>query len=134
MPGSDLVRELLDSLNRRDLDGVVATLHPDVEWFDQAAIPTEEPHRGTVAVRAHFQTWLDSWEELSYEIEELIEDGDQIVLMLNRRARPTAGGDEVADRAAYVVAIQGDKIGSFAGYSTRDAAIEGAGLKDPHTA
>lgn len=134
MTGSGLVTALLDALNRRDLDGVVATLDPDVEWFDQAAIPGEDIHRGTAAVRAHFQTWLDAWESLTYDIEELIEDGDQIVLMLTRRAVPTGGGDEVADRAAYVVAIGDGRIRSFAGYSTRDAAIAGAGLKDPRTA
>jgi ketosteroid isomerase-like protein len=128
---ADLVRIGFDALSRRDLDTWRSLMHPQVEWHDQAAMPGSQPHGGVDAVAAEMERWLGNWHDLSYEIQELIEDGDEIVVVVRRSGRRTPEDDLSVDVAAYVILVEDGKLRRFTGYSDRESAVRGGGLRLP---
>src|SRR4051812_26568572 len=76
-----------------DRDVFQETLHPDIVWF-----PFEDNHTPSHGIEAAMRVrdgWLDSWEEMHAEIEDLVEQGDSVVASTHVRARGRASGVEV---------------------------------------
>lgn len=124
----DLVRRGFELLSARRMDEFYELLHADVVWRDQAAIPGPGVHWGNEAVRRHFDTWVSVWQELDYELEELIDDEDRVIAVARRRGREEDGSAPVEDRAAYVISVRDELIIGITGYSDRAAAISRGGL------
>jgi hypothetical protein len=64
------------------------TLDPAVEWF-----PIEEnrtPTRGIEAAMANRNAWLETWDEHRLELEEVVEQGDDVVALVHISARGAA--------------------------------------------
>jgi ketosteroid isomerase-like protein len=94
----EIVRELVDAVNRRDLDAFVACLRPDVEWEENPDIPRL---RGVYRGRAEVREWveeafLEVWESFHIEGEEITEaSGGRLLLglLLTARGRGQRRGD-----------------------------------------
>src|SRR3954465_10490693 len=72
----ELVEEWISSFEG-DADAFQATLHPEIEWF-----PFEDNHTrfygidGAMRIR---NSWLDTWDEMRADLEEVVEGGDSVV-------------------------------------------------------
>lgn len=66
-----------------DLDGVVADLHPDIEWQQAQGLPHGGVYHGVGAVRVNIFEPLDAewWEEFSAEPSEFLDAGDDVVVL-----------------------------------------------------
>lgn len=72
----------VEAWNRRDMDGVTATLAEDVIWVVGGRIPgSDDAYQGRHEVLRFFEQFREPWEEISVEILDVIEDReDQIVV------------------------------------------------------
>jgi ketosteroid isomerase-like protein len=127
----DVVRRAIDAFNRGDLDSAAAAdfCDPDVEFHEDPDFPDGGVHRGTKAIEAHFQQFLDSFEDLRFEIEEVIDVGAQVVV--NRQhARGHESGAKEEMRNAWVFEFRDEKIVRITPYWDRSQALEAAGLRE----
>jgi ketosteroid isomerase-like protein len=83
----------VDAWNRRDVDTVMESFTEDVVWRTGGQIPDiESVYKGHEGVRRFFSQFVDPWEEISIEIEDVIEDReDQIVVLVSFHARGREG-------------------------------------------
>jgi ketosteroid isomerase-like protein len=58
--GVELVRVIIDALNRRDVDGMLAHMDPDFEWRPLEASPVARVYRGREQVRRYVEDWLST--------------------------------------------------------------------------
>lgn len=72
-----------EAFARDDMDAVLADMHPDIEWHQAQGLPHGGTYRGLDEVRRNIFDPLDRdwWEEFVVEPEELIEAGDQCVVL-----------------------------------------------------
>jgi ketosteroid isomerase-like protein len=129
----EVVLESLDAANRRDLDGLVATLSPDVEWEDAAFF--SEPtriYRGRAEVRKWFDRVItEPWEGFHIEVEEITEatrDGVLLGALLTTRGK--GSGVETKLRGWFVLWVANGKITKRQVLLDRDEALEAAGLRE----
>ena len=96
-----LTRRQFEAVNRRDLDAVMSFCPSDgVYDVSPSGLGTFE---GQVAVRGFIKDWWDSFEELRFEVEEVLDLGHGIVLAVAEQdARPVASPGRVRRREAYV--------------------------------
>jgi SnoaL-like domain len=66
-----VVREGYDAFNRGNIEGVVATLDPDIEWWPAADEPITQPYRGHDGYRSLVAEIRDYVPDLQAEIEEV---------------------------------------------------------------
>lgn len=112
-----------EALNHGDIDGALAVLAPDVEWHESAALPDAGVFRGRDAVRAFLEQFLESWQELHQEIEEVVVEGDRAALMIHLTARGRGSGAQVDARYAHVWTLRDAEGVRVDAYDDRAAAL-----------
>jgi ketosteroid isomerase-like protein len=104
-------------------------LHPEIEWY-----PIEENNTPSYGVDAAVQNrnqWLDTWGEHQLDVEEVIEEGDSVVLLIHILARGKGSGVEVDVRFYAQFKVRDDKVVYIFDHEDRRAALEAAGLREP---
>jgi ketosteroid isomerase-like protein len=120
---ADVVQRWLSSFDS-DADAFRETLHPDLEWF-----PFEDNHspsygiEGGMRVRSH---WLESWEDMSAELEEIVEKGDGLVASIYVKARGKSSGVEVEVRLYMHFKLRDGRIVYVYEHQDRAEALEAA--------
>jgi ketosteroid isomerase-like protein len=123
----------IDATNSRDSDAFVADLQPDVEWEESGdTFPgLHGIYRGWAEVREWFEEAFGSlWESSHTQVEEIIEAGDERVLLgFLRTARGRASGAETKVRGWNVFWFAHGKIARREGpFWDRNEALEAVGL------
>jgi ketosteroid isomerase-like protein len=111
-----------------DTDAFRDTLHPEIEWF-----PIEKerkPSKGVEACMWDRNQWLDTWDEHSFDVEEVIEGGDDVVALVHLTGRGKASGVEVDVRFYAQIKVRDGKVVYIYDHEDRVAALEAAGLSE----
>src|SRR4051812_29753978 len=91
-------RRFMETFEAPD-DAFAEAFDPDVVWH-----PIEEnrmPLHGIEAAVRNRNAWLDTWEEHRVDVDEVVEDGDDVVVSVHIRARGKGSGLET-DLLFYV--------------------------------
>jgi ketosteroid isomerase-like protein len=100
--------------------------HPDV-----VLNPTDEaPSSGFGAMRSDMERWASAFDELTVTFEEIIDAGDQVVVVAHHRGRGQKSGVKVDTRFYEVYTVHEGKVSRVDEYIERDDALEAAGLRE----
>jgi ketosteroid isomerase-like protein len=130
-----IVREAFDFEARHDaraLDGY----DPEVE-MDFSASPfadfmaTAGRLQGLGEVQSTFRDWYEAFENVEADLDELIDAGEQVIVVFTYRGRGRASGAEVEwkQMAGLWTFLEG-KVVRVAWLRTREHALEAAGLRN----
>jgi hypothetical protein len=111
-----------------DTDIFRSSLHPEIEWF-----PIEEDHTPTYGVEGAMRLrneWLDTWDEHRVDLEDVIEEGESVVVLATVTARGKASGVEVNLRVHYQFKVRDDKVVYLYEHEDRQEALAAAGLSE----
>jgi ketosteroid isomerase-like protein len=103
------------------------------EIFDPNVVmnPSDEgPSYGFDAMRADYERWASVFEELSVTIEEIIDAGDQIVVVAHHEGRGRKSGVKVDTRFYEVYTVHEGKVSRVDEFTERAEALEAAGLQE----
>jgi ketosteroid isomerase-like protein len=129
----EVVRKAIEAFNRRDVEGVVADVSPDVEWEDSMFWSgTVRTYRGKEGLREWMNQVLEPWESLHVELEEITEaPNDRVFYGLYLTGRGKGSGiDPPGERAWTVVWFANGKVTRRKAFLERDEALEAAGLRE----
>jgi ketosteroid isomerase-like protein len=98
MSSVDLVSQSYEAFARGDLDAVVASMHPDIEWHQAQGLPHGGVYHGIDEVRRNVFDPLDRdwWDEFVVTPEEFV-DADPNVVVLGRYRGIARGTGKVLD-------------------------------------
>ena len=127
-----IIRALSDAFNRRDYKAVLDSIDPEVEWHPPPDIPNAGIAIGHDALIANFQDWFGAWEDYRSEPEEVLDGGeDTVVLCARESARGKGSGIEVRSRRVFgVFQLRAGKVVRQQAYLDRAEALRAAGLHD----
>src|SRR4051794_21564543 len=125
----EIVRRVYDALNQGDWDAVFRDAHPDFEVTTQRG-PDAGTHRRREGVQGFGADYLEAFDSMVFEPEEVIENGDQVVVVVTRRARPRGGSLDVVVRNGHLWTVRGGKILSMKSFPDPAKAIEAVGLSE----
>jgi ketosteroid isomerase-like protein len=127
-PEVDLVSLVGDEELFAQLRAVLApSVDPEVEsvaiWQGGAT------HTGVDGLREMWRDWLQPWTAYHVSVEELIDAGDSVVVLVQDRGRRDDTDAEVEIRAGSVWEFRGGRIVRVQFLGTQDEALEAAGLR-----
>jgi uncharacterized protein len=129
----EIVRRGYEAWNRRDFDQVLEDADPEIEWtFAGAAaqFPGTDPvYRGHDGVRRFWQTFIEPWEQVKVEVEELRDSGDLVVAPVRFQA-VARDGLKVDAPFVHVFTFRGSRVVRFEAFAERKEAFEAAGLSE----
>jgi ketosteroid isomerase-like protein len=104
-----IVRGAIDSVNAGDLEALVRLTTPDFEYDISR---TESPLRGVYPRNRLLRVmteFIEPWQSYHYEIHELIDAGDHVVVDFTTHFTGR-GGIEVKGDATWVWTLRGERI------------------------
>jgi ketosteroid isomerase-like protein len=127
----EVVKAALDAWPR-GLDALAEYWTDDIDHRAiEGALDDRGPMHGKEAVRDYLQDWLDMFDDFTVEPVELIDAGDdQVVGVLRVSGRAKLSRVETDLTYAVVYTIRDGKIARGREYTTRNEALEAAGLRE----
>jgi ketosteroid isomerase-like protein len=114
-----------------DWEPFLETIHPEIEWFPHDLFPEQEVVHGRDGVRARFKLMWQDFEQIEFEPEEIIDAGDDtFIVRLYISARGKGSEVEVENRVYQVMRYRADMLVRLNWYSTREEALEVAGISE----
>jgi ketosteroid isomerase-like protein len=129
----EIVRGAYEAWNQRDFDRALESADPEIEWtFAEASahLPgAEGVYHGHEGVRRFWETFIDPWEQVNIEVDELRDSGDVVVALIRFQA---VGRDGLKVEApfAHVYNFRGSKVIRFEAFLDPMEALEAAGLRE----
>jgi len=127
-PEVDLAQVLRDDALAEALLGAMAPfMHLDFEAVARTSL--ERPSgAGLQGLREIWLEWLAPWESYRVEVEDVIDAGDQALVLIRDFGRQEGSHAEVSITAGAVWTVRGGRIARVEFYSDRAEAFKAAGL------
>ena len=128
----EVVQRGLAAFARNDPDGVKASLHPDATWAPAlGGLTTKSVYRGAEAIcQLLFEEVPTVLEDFSAEIRDLDAAGDAVMTTARFSGRSKSTGLGVEQTFFHVYRVRDGKIVEMHGFTTREEALEAAGLSE----
>ena len=125
----EIVRAVVDALNRSDLEAALKDFASDFEFDFSRAVG---PLRGVFKLdqmRVFLDEFFGLWEAVRFEVDELVEAGEQVAMSSTNYHRGR-DGIEITVRPAGVWTIRDGRIVHFRMYQEWQEALEAVGLSE----
>ena len=126
---ADLVRRALAFASApRDAitdDALAEVYAPDVVIDMAGRVFNPKTYRGYDGLREYREDLYETWDEVVFEAEEFIEEGDRVAAISRMRGRGRGSGIPIDERAAGIWTIRAGRIvhSRFLGAMSRDEAL-----------
>lgn len=127
LAGAQLVREIVECLNRGDVDGMLARMHPDFEWTPLEPSPIASVSRGHEQVRRYVEDWLATFDDLRLDLEEPTEADGVVIVPVHAHGRGRASGLALDTRFCQVWTVRDGVATAMKEYATREEALTALG-------
>ena len=109
---TDQLREGYEAYGRGDLEAAMQNWADDIQWENPEApqLPNPGTLNGKEAVAAALMEIPNYWESFSVTPDELIEQGDTVVVLGHTEAKAKETGKEVKVPFVHVWRFDGDKV------------------------
>jgi ketosteroid isomerase-like protein len=121
--GVELVRGIIQALNRGDLDEMLGRMHPDFEWRPLETSPVARVYRGREQVRRYVEDWLGTFQSLRVELEDPTQVGDRLVVEVRGHGRGRASGVQLETRFCQVWTLRSGMAVAMEEHATREQAL-----------
>jgi ketosteroid isomerase-like protein len=125
----EIVRRHMDAYLSGDNEAALAAYDPEVQ-FDASLRPEGRIYHGRNGVAEAMRVWSGTWEDWKVEVEEIIDAGDQVLLVSRESGRGKGSGIEIDQQVFVVFTLRDGKIVRWKGFVDRDRALEAAGLSE----
>jgi ketosteroid isomerase-like protein len=132
----EIVRRLYNAVAERDSETVLSIYHPEVVWDHThntelaGLMGGQTLFHGHEGVRRWSRDFYEAWDDVEAELEDLVDAGDEVVVVLNYRGRGRVSGIEVGlTRMAGVLTIRDEQIVRAVWYRDGAEALRAAGIE-----
>jgi ketosteroid isomerase-like protein len=112
-----------------DLRGLFDLFDDYIVWDNRAhsGVDRAEPIFGKQAVMADVRKWIGTWSDFTFEVEELIDAGDSVVLVLHERGQGRGSGAPMEHHYCAIWTFRHGRIIRGEAYATKAEALEALG-------
>jgi ketosteroid isomerase-like protein len=120
------------ALQRGDFEAALGSFYdPDVEWHGAAGgLDEGRVARGRTEVVEAFRDYYDTWERLELRPEEIIDTGDELIVLVHEVARGRKSGVVMETDTAAISTLHEGRVIQVRNYLDRSQALEAAGLQE----
>jgi ketosteroid isomerase-like protein len=130
----EIVLELVEGFRRRQHERAFELYDPEIEWdasgFTEFIPDIAGVYHGHDGVRAFWRQWLSAWSDLHFEVQDVVDGGDDVVLLLHNQEQwgRHSGISIEMPPYAMVFTIRGGKVVRWRAYPDQQSALEAVGL------
>ena len=121
----DVVRSAYEAFGRGDIDALLATLDPAVEWISPGPgdLPTAGTRRGWDEVRQFFGIIGEMYEFQRFEPKTFIAQGDHVIVLGDETVTLKATGKLITESWAHHMTLKNGKVVAFREFLDTSATV-----------
>ena len=121
------MRQGIEAMNRRDIDGALQVMDPEVR-FEHRLAALEGSFVGVEGVKGWFENLLQHFDSWRIDCPDIRDLGGEVLALGTVHATGTESGVETELPFTVVARIEGGRVTQFIDYGDRDAALAAVGL------
>ena len=102
----------------------------DIEWVEDPRRADGAVYRGHDGVRRSWERWLEQWDDWGWELERVIDCGDDVLVVARETARGASSGASVSARNHMAFTIRDGKIARYQEFYDEHDALKAVGLEE----
>jgi len=128
----EVARAIYNGWLSGDVGSALECLDPEIVWEAIPDAPDAGVYRGHEGVRAFWRDWLSAWSDLQFEIEDVVDGGEEIVLLVSsqRQWGRHSGIETEVPPYGMVFTVRDGKVVRVRAYADQESALEAAGLSE----
>ena len=103
---------------------------PEIEWIEAPWRADARTRLGHSGVRESFEQWLEQFEQYSFEIDEIVDCGDEVFVDAREKAQGAASGAAVSMHTYAVLTIRAGMLLRYREFNDKQAATQAIGLSN----
>jgi uncharacterized protein len=128
-PNAALVQRLLEVYNERSFAENLDLLDSEIVWeMSRVQLPDGASYKGIQQLGAFVEAWDEGFEFDHVEALEIVEAGDQVVVMIRHRGRGKLSKAEVVQHFAMVWTLREGRALRMEMYPSLEEALEAVGV------
>jgi ketosteroid isomerase-like protein len=132
LSAAEVARRGYSAWNTGDLEIALEYMHPDLLWVSSGVFPgLRTSYSGHQGFREFWNTFMEPWQSLEIEIEELVELDERSLLMKVRFHARGRDGIEADLPITNHLIMRDGKLWRFQAYSEWEQAVADLGIDDP---
>lgn len=125
-----VVRVIHEALARGESPAALGLLHPDIEYVNPRGAVEPGTRRGIAAYEDALRSMHEALEDVRIEVHEIIDAGDQVVVLASFTAQGRSSGMRRQHEDGYIWTVRDGKAVSFQWFNDPTKALEAAGLRE----
>ena len=131
----EIVRAMYEAFLSDGPEGAVPFLAEDVRWTAPPDMPEgDEVRHGQDGARESLNSWLDMWTDYHFEIKDIEDFGDHVLVTGWQRGRGKGSGIPVSEEILSVWTVRDGLMAEQQMFRRRDQALAAAGAAAEATA
>jgi ketosteroid isomerase-like protein len=126
----ELMRELFDAYNRRDLAGFFQRFHPQLTYRNREDEPDVRLYRGLEDFKGYVASWLEMFDDLRFVTRDFIDLEEQVIAVADLHGRGRDTGADVRGSYVFLFRFRDGLVVQGREYATTEEALEAAGLRE----
>jgi ketosteroid isomerase-like protein len=123
-----IVLAIHEALARGESPATLELLHPDIEYVNPPGAVEPGTRRGIAAYEDALRSMHEALDDVHIEAREVIDAGDQVVVLATFTARGRSSGAQRQHEDGYVWTVRDGKAVSFQWFNDPAKALEAVGL------
>jgi ketosteroid isomerase-like protein len=119
----EIIRRGLDAYNKGDVEAMLETADPDIEFVPLRSLVVGGSYRGHEGIRQFFEDLDEEWENRVIRNEDFRERDDSVLLLGEFEARGKASGVEMHSPVAWLFELRDGKVMRMQAYSNQEEAL-----------
>jgi ketosteroid isomerase-like protein len=103
---------------------------PEIEWIEDPQRADSRTYRGHDGVLSSFERWLEQFSEYGFEVERVVDCGDDVLVVAREEGRGSVSGAPVSSLIYQVLTIRDNKVRRFQEFYDEASALKVAGLSE----
>lgn len=114
MNNIEVIKELYRTFRERDYNAFLSICTDDIEWIQNEGFPGGATYRGASAViEGVFKANNDKWEGFAYQIEDILDAGNSIVVIGKYSGCDRISGKSMSAAAVHIYELRERKVCRF---------------------
>jgi ketosteroid isomerase-like protein len=110
--------------------------HPEIAWdlTTTEAWAEQQVYRGHDGVRRFVADWLEAWADYDFEVDDVVEAGERVLVLGHQHAMAKGSGVPVEMHGAHVITLREGLITHVRLYSSQEDALRDLGVPEERRA
>jgi ketosteroid isomerase-like protein len=120
---ADKLRSAYEAFNDGGVGAILERLDPEIHVRERATLPDRATYRGREGVRKMFEVILEAFDDLQFEVEDVVEKDNHVLVVLQQVVRGRGSGIRMVGRTVHLWEMRNGRPIELTVFGTREQAL-----------